>query len=162
MVIVTQPDSACAQIATDGKKIDLVKFKLLLEETRQLYLSLYSWYYMPSSLHKVLMHGCDIIDFFDLPIELLSEEALEATHKNIRNSRLYHTRKTNRIHTNLDLIKYLLLNSDPSVSKHRKTASKQLHANLTDTKAFMVDDAAPSFTQSDLNIFFLEDLELHE
>ncbi|CAH1101462.1 unnamed protein product [Psylliodes chrysocephalus] len=91
--------------------------------------------------------------------DFLTEEALEATQKNIRKIRLFHTRKANRIHTNLDLIKSLLLNSDQSVSKHRKTAFKQFHANLTDIKEFLADDAAPSSTQSDLNIF-LEDLEL--
>ena len=77
---------------------------------------------MPSSVHKLLMHGKDIISYFDLPIGILSEEALKAAHKEIRTHRLSHTRKTSRVR-NTDLIKILLLRSDPYISNIRKTTS---------------------------------------
>lgn len=34
-----------------------------------MYLIHYGWYYMPSTVHKVLVHGCDVIEFFNLPID---------------------------------------------------------------------------------------------
>lgn len=69
--------------------------------------------YMPCSVHKVLIHGCEVINYFELPIGTLninflisennindifitgslSEEALEANHKFSRSNRLSHTKK---------------------------------------------------------------------
>lgn len=102
-----------------GCKINVGKFKELLNETRKIYLNLYEWYFMPSTIHKVLVHGCDILDFFELPIGQLSEDALEARHKEFRKIRLYHSRKFSRIDTNTDIIRTLLLTSDPELSHHR-------------------------------------------
>lgn len=56
------------RILSCGRKIRTEEFTKLLMETRNLYLECYSWYYMPSSVHKVLMHGCEVIQYFDLPI----------------------------------------------------------------------------------------------
>lgn len=50
----------------------------------------------------------------------MSEEALEANHKNVRKARLSHTRKTSRENTNKDLMTHLLLSSDPMLSSSRK------------------------------------------
>ncbi|XP_050308009.1 uncharacterized protein LOC126744581 isoform X1 [Anthonomus grandis grandis] len=69
------------RILASGCNIDITNFRILLNDTRRLYLHLYSWYYMPRSVHKVLVHGCDIIDFFELPIGQLAEDALEARHR---------------------------------------------------------------------------------
>ena len=33
---------------------------------------------MPVTVHKILLHGCDVIKYFDIPIGMHSEEALEA------------------------------------------------------------------------------------
>ncbi|XP_036327613.1 uncharacterized protein LOC118740223 [Rhagoletis pomonella] len=59
-----------------------------------MYLTEYEWYYMPSSVHKILMHGYGVIEYFDLPIGNFSEEALEALHKHIRIVRYDHTQHT--------------------------------------------------------------------
>lgn len=56
------------RIISCGKSIEIKSFIELSEETRQIYLKHYSWYYMPSTLHKLLYHSSDIIQFFDLPI----------------------------------------------------------------------------------------------
>lgn len=99
--------SIILRVLASGHNININEFGSLLNETRELYLNLYSWYYMPSSLHKVLVHGVSVIKFFDLPIGELSEEALEARHKEIKKNRLYRTRKTSRLHTNTDLLNLL-------------------------------------------------------
>lgn len=108
-----------------GREINMDTFKELILETKNLYLSKYSWYYMPSSVHKLLLHAKDIIRFFDLPIGVLSEEALEARHKEIRKTRLDHTRKSSRVNSITDLINYLLITSDPYISNIRSSAKFQ-------------------------------------
>lgn len=115
--------STILRIVSSGKQIDIKKYQVLLLETREQYLALYSWYYMPLTVHKLLIHSANIISMFDLPIGDLSEEALEATHKIIRKTRLNHTRKSSRVNSNEDLLRSLLLNSDPSISLKRKSSA---------------------------------------
>jgi hypothetical protein len=38
----------------------------------------YGWYYMPASVHEILIHGAKIIEAAILPVAQLSEEAQEA------------------------------------------------------------------------------------
>lgn len=56
------------RVLSCGSPINVQTFKELLIITRNMYLIHYGWYYMPSTVHKVLVHGCDVIDFFNLPI----------------------------------------------------------------------------------------------
>lgn len=126
------------RIVASGKQIDMNKFDILTKQTRDLYLEHYNWYYMPSTLHKLLIHGKDIISYFDLPIGHLSEEALEARHKEIRKNRLSHTRKTSRLHSNQDLMNILLLTSDPLISSLRKTMTKRAR-KTNDINFYLID-----------------------
>ena len=76
---------------------------------------------MPVSVHKVLWHGKAIIEHCILPIGQLSEEAQESRNKDNRRYRLQFTRKISREETNADLIKRLLISSDPYICSLRKT-----------------------------------------
>lgn len=60
-----------------GYDIDVEQFQQYAINTKTLYLSLYSWFPMPLTLHKILVHGSDIIKYHLLSIEQLSEKALE-------------------------------------------------------------------------------------
>lgn len=71
---------------------------------------------MPNSVHKVLLHGADVIEKMAVPIGLLSEEALEARNKDFRYIRQHHTRKTSRQKTMQDLMNQLFVSSDPFIS----------------------------------------------
>jgi len=51
-----------------------------------------SRYNIPPTLHKVLVHGKDLIDHCPLPIGLTNEEAGEGNNKILRRVRLYHSR----------------------------------------------------------------------
>lgn len=74
-------------------------------QTMQLYLDLYSWYYMLSSVYKVLMHAADIIKSFVLiPIGHLSEEDAEVRNKDFRRYRQHHSRICSRKSTNISNI----------------------------------------------------------
>lgn len=109
---------------SSGEDIDIPKFQCYASETADRYHSLYEWYKMPPSVHKVLFHGADIISSLNLPIGLYSEEAQEARNKDFKNIREHHTRKMSRIHTNEDLIHGLLISSDPLISSFRTPFSK--------------------------------------
>lgn len=80
---------------------------------------------MPVTLHKLLVHGADIVRFHHLPFGQLSEEALEARHKDCRRFREHNTRKISRVATNTDLFRMLLVTSDPVVNSYRSTATAQ-------------------------------------
>ena len=82
---------------------------------------------MPSTIHKILIHGCEIFSSFELPVGQLAKDTLEATHKELRKTRLHHTRKASRMQSNTDLIRTLLITSEPklaylsNISKSQKT-----------------------------------------
>lgn len=113
-----------------GFAINSSAFEIFAQKTLNLYLSEYSWYKMPVTVHKILCHGKDIIETCILPIGQLSEEASEARNKDIRNYRENFTRKTSRVDTNRDLLYRLLVSSDPYICSLR-TAPKTKRSFLT-------------------------------
>lgn len=71
---------------------------------------------MPSTVHKILMHGAEIISTSLLPVRMLGEEASEARNKDYKRYRKDHSRKHNR-ETNLEDTFYRIMDtSDPVVS----------------------------------------------
>lgn len=114
--------SVVLRTLNSGFEIDSVRYDAYAKETANLFIQLYKWYFMPVSVHKMLMHGKQIIDNLCISVGHASEEGLEATHKLLRNARQYHTCKHSRIRTNSDLIHWLLLVSDPLLAGFRKKA----------------------------------------
>lgn len=92
---------------------------------------------MPSTVHKILVHGIDFIKYSTIPIGMLSEEAIETSHKIIRNARLKHTRKISRIASMEDLINYLILQSEPSISMHSQKILLR-KSDINDLKEYLV------------------------
>ena len=80
---------------------------------------------MPQSLHKILLHGYEIIQRMSLPIGLMSEETQEARNKDFKKYREHFARKFSREKTNEDLLKRLLCSSDPVISSMRKIATNK-------------------------------------
>lgn len=107
------------QAISCGEMIDAKRFGQYAMETAKMFVQDYGWYYMSSSVHKLLIHGEAIISHFSIPIGHLSEEASEARNKEFRQYRRDHTRKINRIATNEDLLNHLLITSDPLISSLR-------------------------------------------
>lgn len=113
------------QTVASGERVDLPKFSEFCKSTATLYVQLYPWYYMPASVHKLLMHGTDIIEHFGLlPIGNLSEEASEARNKDFRKYRENHSRKVSRTATNEDILHNLLISSDPKLTSLRPRMAK--------------------------------------
>lgn len=115
-----------------GYKINADKFHEYCNETAELYVSLYNFYPMSPTLHKVLCHGAEVIKEAILPIGQLSEEAAEARNKHIRLYRLNYTRKFSRVTCNMDVLNRLLLTSDPLITGMRRQTSKKRKPLYTD------------------------------
>lgn len=76
------------EVISSGNSIDVNKFGVYAHETAKLYIDLYGWHPMSPTIHKVLMHGAEVISHAILPIGQLSEEAAEARNKHFRIYRL--------------------------------------------------------------------------
>lgn len=113
------------QTLSCGRHINIGKFESFAYETAQLFVTEYKWYYMPASVHKVLLHGSSVIKVSLLPIGQLSEEAQEARNKDIKKIREFNTRKCSRQATNEDLVHSLLVSSDPFVTNMRYLKPKK-------------------------------------
>lgn len=126
------------QAINSGVHIDPDKFGKYCQETANMYVGLYGWYYMPVTVHKILIHGEEIIAAAVLPIGMLTEEAQEARNKDYRAYRQNHSRKCSRVQTNTDVMNFLLASSDPYLSGLRaepitnKETNKKLNHELWD------------------------------
>lgn len=127
------------QVMSCGKAINSKKFGKFAYETAKLYVAKYPWYYMPSSVHKVLIHGEAIIEHYSiLPLGELSEDAQESRNKDYKNFRLHHARKISRRATNEDVLHSLLYTSDPYITSLRKPYNKK-NLDLMDEAVELLD-----------------------
>jgi len=81
------PFHVILQTVSSGYDINVEKFKEYCVETANLFCSLYPWYPMPTSVHRILIHSSEVINSFLVPIGQLSEEAQEARNKDIKKFR---------------------------------------------------------------------------
>jgi hypothetical protein len=109
-----------------GYAIDVEAFKEYALQTARLNVDTYPWYYMPASVHKILIHGAIIITEAMLPIGQLSEEAQESRNKGLKQFREFHARKMSRVSTNEDLLNRLFITSDPLISSLRQLPPKKV------------------------------------
>jgi hypothetical protein len=72
-------------------------------ETGNLYMKLYDWYPMSASVHKVLIHGKEILLNSILPLGNFGEDAAESRNKFYKKDREMHARKDSRIHNLTDV-----------------------------------------------------------
>lgn len=122
-----------------GLEVNCSRFEEYCLETAKQLVRVYPWYYLPTAVHKVLIHGSTIISSFLVPIGQLSEEAQESRNKDIKRYRMDHTRKISRITTNTDLLNRLLETSDPLISSLRTHPGKKNLPLSDDAKALLVD-----------------------
>ncbi|KAF0293694.1 hypothetical protein FJT64_000820 [Amphibalanus amphitrite] len=100
---------------------------------------------------QLTLHSA-VIDTFDLPNGMMSEEAAESLNKCIREVRLKHTRKDTqcpRLHTMSDMFGYLLVASDPVLSSVGQQERRRKHARrqgtlLSETLRLLADPALPA------------------
>ena len=116
------------QVISCGFDITVVKFEEYALSSARRFVELYPWYYTPTSMHKILIHGSQIIESFLLPIGKMSEEAQESSNKFIKKFRQDFSRKCSRTKTMEDVFCRLLVTSDPLISSLRKVPAKKMRS----------------------------------
>eukprot|EP00734_Pompholyxophrys_sp_LG126_P000336 Pompholyxophrys_sp_v1_NODE_122_length_1766_cov_2.347165.p1 type:complete len:280 gc:universal NODE_122_length_1766_cov_2.347165:840-1(-) len=102
---------------SSGYAVAEEKIRLFSSRLAEQCISLYDWHPMPQSVHKALIHGWVSIvnlQFYTVPIGMLSEEAGETTNKEIKWARLHHARKFSREATMQDVFHWR--SSDPRIA----------------------------------------------
>lgn len=125
---------------SSGYQIHIKNFDSFARETAELYIKKYSWYRMPVSVHKILIHGAAVSKSIILPIGMMSEEAQEASNKIYRRVRERHTRKSSRLNTTEDLIHMMLQQSDPVISRARGLPKSKMHELPEDVLPLLIVD----------------------
>lgn len=120
-VVLLKRFAVILQTMASGKEINIDAFSSYARDTAAMYVQRYPWYYMPVTVHKILIHGSDVMQHAVVPIGQLSEEVQESRHKEVRRYREHNSRKMSRIKTNEDLVHALLISSDPIIAASRKT-----------------------------------------
>jgi hypothetical protein len=136
--------SIILQALSSRYRVNVTAFDNYATETAKLFVLLYAWYYMPAIVQKVLIHGSVIVSPALLPIGQLAEEAQEARNKDIKKFREHYTRKLSRESTNLDLMRGLMLTSDPVISSLRELQKKSRGSLPSAVLAHL--EASPSLT----------------
>ncbi|KAJ8676867.1 hypothetical protein QAD02_012654 [Eretmocerus hayati] len=114
-----------------GEEVRTEEFRQYNHETAREFVRLYPWFEMPTTMHLILIHGHILIRKNHSAIGLCSEEPLESSHKVLKSFREHHARKSDRVLTNTDVFRRLLLHSDPLISSY--TAKKpHVKRTLTD------------------------------
>ena len=146
--------SVILRTLASGYDIDIEPFRQYAFQTETVFVDFYPWLY--PSVHKILIHGADIIKHVPLPIGMMSEEALEAKNKDLRKYRLSHTRKSSRQNTMEDLAHSLFISSDPLItmlSNGSVSCSKTENLLDEDIKSLILcnadEEELSEFTSSD-------------
>jgi hypothetical protein len=122
---------AILQSISSRFELNIEEFAKYTKDIAKLFVKEYPWFYLPASVHEVLVHGADIASGAILPIEL-SEEAQESRNKDLKYFRSSHSRKISRSSTNEDLFNLLLVSSDPFISSLRKLPKKATKTYLSE------------------------------
>lgn len=136
------------QTISCGYDIDIDSFQNYALQTAKKYADLYNWYYMPTTVHKILIHGSEIIRNSLLPIGQMSEEAQESCNKFFKIYRERFSRKNYRKKTMEDVFRRFLVCSDPLISSCRKLRSKPLKSLSKDVISLL---KMPSLTTDPVN-----------
>lgn len=137
--------------------LDISKFEKLCDETAELYVAIYNWKPMTPTLHKLLIHGGDILRTMPLPVGQMSEEAAEARNKFIREYRIRHARRTSRVNNLEDVFNRLLDSSDPVVSsvyledRLRKKTHKKLPDRVQEILLQLDDDCSENDNSAEID-----------
>ena len=113
------------QVLSSGHEINTGEFDKYARETAKLLVAEFPWFYLPASIHKILIHGADVVSAAILPIGQLSEEAQEARNKDLKSIRERHSRTISRVKTNEDLNRQFLVTSDPHITNLRLLPKKK-------------------------------------
>lgn len=139
------------QVISCGFEINVPKFRQYTEDTAQKFVELYPWYFMPTTVHKILIHGHEIVESSILPIGQMSEDAQESCNKYIKRFREDYSRKCDRIKNMKEIFYRLLVTSDPVISSSRKLAQKKLRSLPPYAVELLIPPSVPESSQFSSN-----------
>ncbi|XP_043863197.1 uncharacterized protein LOC122756782 [Drosophila mojavensis] len=96
--------------------INSEKFKAFCAKVFVAYHDKYPWYPMSPTVHKILVHGHQIIDTCLVPVGCLGEHASESRNKLYKSDRRGHARKCSRLDNITDVFNRSMDSSDPLLS----------------------------------------------
>lgn len=134
---------------SSGYDIKIESFRKFTLDTAKYSIELYPWFFMPPTVHKLLVHGPDVISSFLLPIGQLSEEAQEARNKDFKRYRESYSRKCSREKCNEDVFNLLLITSDPVITSYRQLPKKKLNSFPKEVFELIIP---PDVTMSDTSV----------
>lgn len=159
------------QAISSGHDINLDNFRQYTVKLARMIVKKYG-YYMPTLVHKLLIHGPEIIQDSVLPIDQMSEDAQEACNKFYSIYRLSFARKNYRQKTMEDVFKRFLVASDPYITSCRKLPAKQLKSLSPDAINLLTspcvdkeeeqdstDNSSISGSEADVDAYDLDDNE---
>ncbi len=105
--------------------IDIEKYNELCKETFLIHVSLYPWFFLPSSIHCILIHSKDVMINSSLPNGMLGEEGPESCNKLYKYYRDKHARKTSWQANLIDVFNRRIDSSDPVIASTNLRYQKQ-------------------------------------
>lgn len=105
--------------------VNSVKFGEYTKATAVLLTQKYPQKQLTPTLHKILVHSQEIIEYQSLPLGELSEEAQESKNKDYKRYRYQNTCKISRTRQNEDLYNMLAASSDPLISSLRHVRTQK-------------------------------------
>lgn len=123
--------------------IDPAKFENHAKETFENYVQLYPSRPMTVTLHRLLLHGAQIIAYHILPIGFLSEEGAESKNKVYKRDRQFHARKSSRENNVTDMFNRAMDTSDPVIANIaiKTSYTRVKHLKMSEElKAMLVAD----------------------
>lgn len=145
------------QTISCGHDISEEKFNNYALELAKKLVQLYPWYYMPTLVHKLLIHGSEIIKHSILPIGQMSEEAQESCNKFFKIYRENFARKSSRQKMMQDIFYRFLVASDPCISSCRKLPRKPLRSLSVDVINLLSPSPAPGSILEENEVEFTDD-----
>ena len=125
-------------VLSSTEEIDADKLEQFCLNTLKIHIENYSWFCLPQAVHKILVHGHQVVKAKCLPLGMLSEEAQEAQNKHFKNFREKFTRKISREKTNMDMMRRLLCHSDPVISSLRRSEGKKKLMELPEESKYLL------------------------
>lgn len=138
---------AILQAISCGHTVDTEKYAKYATHTARKFAELYPWYYMPTTVHELLIHGPQIIGSALLPIGQMSEDAQRSLDKHIERSQEDFPLKDTRIKAMKNVFLRLMIKSDPYISSVPRIRHKKLKKLSLDAQNLLVTSAAEIATE---------------
>jgi len=108
------------QSISSGFELNIEEFNQCTKDTAKLFVIDYPWFYIPVNVHKILVHGADIVLWAILLIGQLTKEAQESRNNDLQVLQKKSRDKNNSVVNERRLFNLLLVSSDTSIQRLTK------------------------------------------